>query len=88
MANGRSKSGVAGLSSSTTIPLGLAFAFVMVCFGGVWWLSNQSAKVDYLIQDGIAVRDKFDKLSTTVNEVKKTVDRIEWAQGADPLKKR
>lgn len=84
----RNTNGRAGLTSSTTIPLGLASATLLVAFGGIWWASSLSAKVDYLTADVNGVRINLNTLTNEMANIKKVVDRIEWATGAESTTKK
>lgn len=78
----------AGLSAATTVPLGVAAALLIACFGGIWWASSLSSKVDYLTTDVNGVRVNMNNLANDISTIKKTVDRIEWATSGDTTKKK
>lgn len=78
----------AGLSAATTVPLGVAAALLLACFGGIWWASSLSSKVDYLTNDVNGVRVNMNNLASDISTIKKTVDRIEWATSGDVTKKK
>lgn len=77
-----------GLSASTTVPLGVAAALLLACFGGIWWASSLSSKVDYLTSDLNNVRVNTNNIANDLATIKKTVDRIEWATSSEATKKK
>lgn len=76
-----------GLSASTTIPLGVAAALLLGAFGGIWWASSLSAKVDFLTNDLNGMRLNVNGMTNDIANIKKSVDRIEWATSSDNKKK-
>lgn len=70
-----------GISASTTVPIGLAFALLTATFGGVWWASTISSKLDYVSSDVTGMKND-------VAQLKSTVQRIELQNDPDHLRKR
>lgn len=75
------------IDDKTTIPIVMVLAGLPFIIGAIFWLTSMDAKAQKALDQNVLSKEVSEKLETKVNEIQKSVQRIEIKLGTHPTQK-